>query len=129
MTADVAVAAAAGADPVGVVTVGFSRPGLAAVTLLTFAVLSLLLAGTAALAYRWYFRADIPEGIAVLLGVAVVALYLNTTSLGAIGVGDDPGLLTPEAVFFNVVALGVAATVAPVGRWRSTCSRSRARSS
>ena len=104
-------------DGIGIVSVGFARPGLAAITLVTFAVLSILIAGIAALAYRWYFRADIPEGVAILLGVAVVALYLNTTSLGAIAGGDDPGLLTPETVFFNVVALGVAATVAPVGRY------------
>ena len=117
MIAAAAGATAISADAVGVVTVGFDRPGLAAVTLVTFAVLSVLVAGVAALAYRWYFRADIPEGVAIILGVGVVALYLNTTSLGAIAGGDDPGLLTPETVFFNVVALGVAATVAPIGRY------------
>ncbi len=100
-----------------VVNVGFSRPRQAAVTLVTFAVLSVLVAGAAALAYRWYFRDEIPEGVTVLLGVSVVALYLNTTSLGAIAVGDSPGLLEPERVLFNVVSLGVAAVVAPVGRY------------
>lgn len=110
-------AAIAGADALAVVTVGFARPRQAAITLVTFAMLSVLIAGAMALTYRWYFRADIPEGVAVLLGVAVVALYLNTTSLGAIAGGEDPGLLAPEAVFFNVVALGVAAALAPVGRY------------
>ena len=111
------VAAAVGADALGVVTVGFAQPGQAAITLVTFGVLSVLIAGAAALTYRWYFRADIPEGVTVLLGVAVVALYLNTTSLGAVAGGEDPGLLAPDAVFFNVVALGVASVVAPVGRY------------
>ncbi|WP_435097088.1 cation:proton antiporter regulatory subunit [Halorubrum sp. N11] len=100
-----------------VVDVGFARPRQAAVTLVTFAVLAVLIAGSAALAYRWYFRAEIPEGVTGLLGVAVVALYLNTTSLGSVAVGDSPGLLAPESVFFNVVALGVAAVLAPVGRY------------
>jgi len=45
-----------------VVAVGFARPRQAVVTLATFAVLAVLVAGSAALAYRWYFRAEIPEG-------------------------------------------------------------------
>jgi hypothetical protein len=99
------------------VDVGFARPRQAAVTLVTFAVLSVLVAGSAALTYRWYFRGEIPEGVTVLLGVSVVALYLNTTSLGAIAVGESPSLLEPESVFFNVVSLGVAAVTAPGGRY------------
>jgi len=113
----IAGAATVGMDATAVVSVGFARPRQAATTLVTFAVLSLFIAGMAALVYRWYFRAEVPEGVSMLLGVAVVALYLNTTSLGAIAGGDDPGLLTPETVFFNVVALGVAAVVAPAGRY------------
>ncbi|WP_435075469.1 cation:proton antiporter regulatory subunit [Halorubrum sp. HHNYT27] len=99
------------------VEVGFARPRQAAVTLVTFGMLSVLVAGTAALTYRWYFRDEIPEGVTLLLGVSVVALYLNTTSLGAIAAGDSPALLEPESVFFNVVSLGVAAFTAPAGRY------------
>jgi len=76
-----------------------------------------LVTGSAALAYRWYFRAEIPEGVAALLGVAVVALYLNTTSLGSVAAGDNPTLLAPESVFFNLVSLGVAVVIAPIGRY------------
>ncbi|WP_418286326.1 potassium transporter TrkA [Halorubrum sp. DTA46] len=108
------VAIAADSAPV---LVGFAQPRTAAITLVTFAILSILVSGSAALAYRWYFRTEIPEGVAALLGVAVVALYLNTTSLGAVAVGEDPGLLAPESVFFNVVSLGVAAAVASAGRY------------
>ena len=111
---------AAVAPPIAVappVDVGFGRPRQAAVTLATFAVLSVLVAGAAALTYRWYFRDEIPEGGTVLLGVSVVALYLNTTSLGAIAAGESPALLEPQSVFFNVVALGVAAVTAPGGRY------------
>ncbi|ELZ48655.1 TrkA-C domain protein [Halorubrum coriense DSM 10284] len=106
-----AVAAAAAVD------VGFARPRQAAVTLVTFAVVVALAAGGAALAYRWYFRTEIPEGVTALLGVSVVALYLNTTSLGSVAIGDNPALLAPESVFFNLVSLGVAAVTAPVGRY------------
>ena len=99
------------------VDVGFERPRQAAVTLATFAVLSVLVAGAAALTYRWYFRDEIPEGVTVLLGISIVALYLNTTSLGAIAIGESPALLEPQSVFFNVVSLGVAAITAPGGRY------------
>ncbi|GAB7009297.1 cation:proton antiporter regulatory subunit [Halorubrum trueperi] len=99
------------------VEVGFARPRQAAVTLATFAILAAVVAGSAALTYRWYFRDEVPEGVTALLGVAVVALYLNTTSLGAVAGGDSPALLEPERVFFNVVSLGVAAVTAPVGRY------------
>jgi len=115
--------AVAGADAASVaavtaaVDVGFARPRQAAVTLVTFAVLAVLVAGSAALAYRWYFRTEIPEGVTGLLSVAVVALYLNTTSLGSVAIGDNPALLAPESVFFNLVSLGVAAVMAPVGRY------------
>jgi hypothetical protein len=99
------------------VDVGFERPRQAIAAIVTFGVLSVLVAGAAALTYRWYFRDEIPEGVTVLLGVSVVALYLNTTSLGAIAAGESLTLLEPESVFFNVVSLGVAAITAPGGRY------------
>ena len=103
--------------PLLALDVTFGQPRAAALILITFAVLSMVIAGASALAYRWYFKQEIPEGVAIILGVAVVALYLNTTSLGDVVGGDSPTLLTPEGVFFNIVALGVAAAVAPLGRY------------
>ena len=114
---DAALAPLTALAPIAAVDVGFARPRQAAVTLATFAVVAVLVAGGAALAYRWYFRTEIPEGVTGLLGVSVVALYLNTTSLGSVAVGDNPALLAPESVFFNLVSLGVAAVSAPVGRY------------
>jgi len=95
----------------------FGQPRVAAITLVTFAILATIVAGTGALVYRWYFRTEIPDGVAVLLGVAVVALYLNTTSLGALAGAEDPELLTVEGVVFNVVALALAAAISPLGRY------------
>ena len=109
--ASVAPAAAAAVE------VGFAQPRQAAVTLVTFAVVAGVVAGSAALTYRWYFRSEIPEGVTGLLGVSVVALYLNTTSLGSVAIGDNPALLAPESVVFNLVSLGVAVVMAPVGRY------------
>ena len=94
-----------------------TQPRAAAVTLVTFVVLAAVTAGAGALVYRWYFRTEIPDGVAVLLGVSIVALYLNTTSLGALASADNAQLLTIDGVVFNVVALGFAATISPVGRY------------
>ena len=117
MTPLVAAVVEAAAIGLAAVDVGFGRPRQAAVTLVTVAVVTVLVAGGAALAYRWYFRTEIPEGVTSLLGVAVVALYLNTTSLGSVAIGENPALLSPESVLFNLVSLGVAAVTAPVGRY------------
>nr|WP_256335638.1 potassium transporter TrkA [Halopenitus persicus] len=95
--------------------VTFSEPLRAAATLLLFACLALLITGSIAALYRWYFRQRAPEGVAVLFGVSVVVLYLNTTSLGGLIGGGEFELLRLDAVLFNVVAVGVAAAVSPAG--------------
>ncbi|WP_080505265.1 potassium transporter TrkA [Halorubrum aethiopicum] len=97
--------------------VNFGDPRAAAITLVTFAVLAVVVSASGALVYRWYFRAAIPEGVAVLLGVSIVALYLNTTSLGALVSAETAELLTVETVVFNVAALALAAVVSPAGRY------------
>lgn len=101
---------------VGQTGVTFGDPLVAIATLVTFALLSLLGGATIALVYRWYFAEAVPEGIAVLIGVAVVALYINTASLGAIVSSGGTDLFQIETVLFNVVVLGVASLAAPVGR-------------
>ena len=112
------VGTAAAVDAVGATRgVTFTQPRAAAITLVTFVVLAAVAAGAGSVVYRWYFRTAIPDGVAILLGVSIVALYLNTTSLGSLAGAEDAQLLTVEGVVFNVVALGLAATVSPVGRY------------
>ena len=96
---------------------GVGGPRAAAVTLVTFVLLAAIGVAAGALVYRWYFLTAIPEGVAVLLGVSVVAVYLNTTSLGALVSAENAALLTLEAVVFDVAALGLAAVVSPVARY------------
>ena len=96
--------------------VTFEDPVGAAVNLLIFAVLSALAAGALTVAYRWYFKTLIPEGVSILAGVAIVALYINTASLGVVVSEGSVDLFRPGVVFFNVVALGVSTVAAPVGR-------------
>ncbi len=103
-------------DVIGTVAVTFGQPRTAAITLVTFVVLATVITGVGSLVYRWYFRTEIPDGVAILIGVSIVALYLNTTSLGALAGADDAELLTVDGVVFNVVALGLAALASPLGR-------------
>lgn len=96
--------------------VTFEDPVTAALTLVVFAGLSALASGTLAVAYRWYFKQTVPEGLTILAGVALVALYINTASLGVAVSQGTVDLFRPGVVVFNVVALGTATVTAPVGR-------------
>jgi len=72
------------------------------------AVLAGTLSALVALTYRWYTRERAPLGLALLFGLAGVAVYLNTTTvLGQVISGEmDP----MDAALFNIVAFlfGVA---------------------
>lgn len=63
-------------------------------------------------AHRWYAKEQVPEGLSVLIGLSVVALYLNTA--GALGdiIGGQEDFFAIEAAIFNVVTFFVAAAVA-----------------
>jgi hypothetical protein len=77
----------------------------------------LAVTGLTALVYRWYTRERIQLGLSLLLGVGTVGTYLNTVGLLNTVIVDQGGdIFEPEAVLFNVVALGVAVLIAPVGR-------------
>jgi hypothetical protein len=88
-----------------------------AARVLAFALTSFLVAAIVSAAYRWYTRQRVSVGPPFLLGVAVVAIYLNTVGLfgDVLGTSSAP-LFQLEAVVVNVVSLGVAAVAAPAGR-------------
>jgi hypothetical protein len=78
---------------------------------------SALTAGVAALVFRWYTREPVPLGVATMLGVSVVAAYLNTVGLlSRLGGAAGADVFEFDAVVFNVVAIGVAVFAAPLGR-------------
>lgn len=81
-------------------------------------LVALVASAVAAVGYRWYFRAKIPTGLAALLGVGVVAVYLNTTDLLGTVIGTAPPTADPFAtttVVTNVLTLFVAFALTPVG--------------
>jgi len=78
------------------------------------AVLAGILAGAVALIYRWYARERVQQGLPVLIGLAGVALYLNTsTALGQL-ITDSGTPLSTRVALFNIAAV-VVATLTAVG--------------
>ena len=114
MTASNTLREAFTAGPPSPVT--FEAPTAALISLLIYAVLSVITTGGLAVAYRWYFKQTVPEGVSGFVGVSAVALYINTTSLGVAVSDISVDLFEPGVVVFNVVALSIAAVAAPVGR-------------
>jgi hypothetical protein len=94
----------------------FAEPMRAIAAIAGFAFAAAVVVAGVALTYRWYFRQGLPQGITLFIGVAVVALYLNTVTLGEIVVGGGGGLFRVDSALFQVVALGAAAVVSPLGR-------------
>lgn len=74
----------------------------------------------AAILYRWYARTSLPEGVAVLAGLSVVAVYLNATAVFGQLItitGDGAGLLALNVVLANTITIGAAAVSAIAGRY------------
>ncbi|MFB6172839.1 MAG: potassium transporter TrkA [Haloarculaceae archaeon] len=78
-------------------------------------VLAGVVAAVIALGYRWYARERLPQGIAVLVGLSVVALSLNTTVALTRVIGNDTTLLTVRAALTNTTAFVVGAALAVGG--------------
>ena len=97
-------------------SVSFQTPGLAATMLVVYAGVAILGSGVVATAYRMYFNESVSEGISAIVGVSIVVIYLNTASLGTIVGGGELDLLEFDVVLFNVVALGAATLVTPIGQ-------------
>lgn len=81
------------------------------------ALLSVTVAAVLAVAYRWYVHERVPQGAAVLSGLAAVAVLLNTTAAFGQVLGGATGPLSLSVVVFNTVTFLLAGVVAPVGRW------------
>jgi hypothetical protein len=85
--------------------------------ILAFVFAAGLVSALSALVFRWYTREPVPLGVSTVLGLSVVALYLNTVGLfSQLVVGQASTIFEFEAVVFNVVAIGLAAFATPVGR-------------
>ncbi|WP_126662639.1 TrkA C-terminal domain-containing protein [Haloterrigena salifodinae] len=80
---------------------------------------ALLAGGTAAgvaFVFRWYSADGIPEGVAILLGVSMVAIWLNAQSALQQVISGDAELLELSTVAFTVAAFVASAIAADGGR-------------
>ncbi|AXG11539.1 TrkA C-terminal domain-containing protein [Haloplanus rubicundus] len=84
--------------------------------LLAFGVGAALVSAVAALGYRWYTKLRLPLWLSVLLGLSVVAVALNTVGVFTDLLVGETDIFSLERIVFNVLALGVGAAAAPVGR-------------
>jgi len=94
-------------------------PRLLAVETLRLAGLVAAAAGLSALAavgYRWYAGDRIQEGLAALVGLAAVAVYLNTTTAIGQVIGGGAGLFQPATALANLATFLLAAAATLVGR-------------
>ncbi|MGQ3411703.1 potassium transporter TrkA [Natrinema sp. LN54] len=88
----------------------------ALVGIIGFALLAAGASVAVAFVFRWYSTEAVPEGVAVLFGVAIVALWLNTQSaLQQAIIGDTP-LTDPSTAVYTVAAFTASAVAADVGR-------------
>ena len=79
-------------------------------------VLAGTLAALAAFLYRWYVREEVPRGLSLLVGLAGVTLYLNTSrALGQV-IGGSTLPTETEVALFNIAAFAVATGGAVLGR-------------
>ena len=71
--------------------------------------------GLVALLYRWYVREHVPNGLAVLFGLTVVALYLGTTTALGQVIGGEEDVLELRAVLPNLAAFAVGGVASYAG--------------
>lgn len=91
-------------------------PAELASSILGLAVISGIAAAIASFAYRWWAKDRIQAGLAVLISLAIVAAYLNTTTaLGEVLVGDTDALAV-EAALTNIGTFLLAGLTALAGR-------------
>lgn len=70
----------------------------------------------AAFGYRWYVREKLPWGLALLLGFAGVAAYLNTTTVLGEIIGGSDDVTQMQDALFNIGAFGAGAVGVRVSR-------------
>ena len=91
------------------------------VTVVGLSLLSGLLAALLGIVHRWYARATVPSGLAVLVGLTATVLVLNVeTALGSLitgapTAGEPRDVLSMNVVVVNTVTLVASATASVAG--------------
>ncbi|NUB90705.1 TrkA C-terminal domain-containing protein [Haloterrigena sp. SYSU A121-1] len=110
------LAAAPGLEPILAQAVSTEALFGALVGIAGFALLAGGTAAGVAFVFRWYSADGIPEGVAILLGVSMVAIWLNAQSALQQVISGDAELLELSTVAFTVAAFVASAIAADGGR-------------
>jgi len=86
-----------------------------AITVVGFGALSGGVALGVSLLFRWYAGRRAPEGVAVLVGLAAIALLLNTTAALASAIVEPGDLFHPTTALFTVGTFAAGAIAADAG--------------
>ena len=109
-------AVATGLEPVAAQSITSETLIDAVVRILGFALLAGGTGAGVAFVFRWYSADEIPEGVAILLGVSMVAIWLNTKSALQQAIIGNTGMLEPGTAVYTVAAFVASAIAADGGR-------------
>ena len=87
-----------------------------AAQLVGLALLAGVVAAVVAFAYRWYVRERVPRGLALLVGLAGIAVYLNTTAALGQAITGSGNPADVEVALFNIAAFASGTVGAILGR-------------
>jgi hypothetical protein len=79
-------------------------------------ILAATLAAVTAAVYRWYVRETVSGGLALLVGLSGVAVYLNTTTALGQVIAGSTAPTDAEQALFNIAAFCIAAGGAAAGK-------------
>ena len=86
-----------------------------AARLIVLVVTAAAVGAAAGIVHRWYTADRVPDGLSVLVGLSVVAIYLNTAGALSEVIGGQLELLAVETAIFNTVTFFVAGVSAAAG--------------
>lgn len=70
----------------------------------------------AAVAFRWYVREELPQGVGLLLGATGIAVVLNTTASLGQSIGGTTELLDAQTAAFTVLTFLLGGVASEAGR-------------
>lgn len=88
----------------------------AAVRILGYALLAAGTGAIAAFVFRWFAAEEIPDGVAVLLGISPVAIWLNTQTALHDATAGTSELLDAGPAVYTIAAFAASAIAADAGR-------------
>ncbi|WP_246998559.1 cation:proton antiporter regulatory subunit [Halosolutus gelatinilyticus] len=103
-------------EPIVAQTVGGETLLDALVRILGFCALSAGTAAIAAVVFRWYSADELPDGVGILLGISMVAIWLNTKSALQDALIGNSELTDPETAVYTVATFVASAVAADAGR-------------